>query len=300
VRTPKPLPAALSGASFFARSTAAEEHVDANRLRASDIVRPYRGVQATREPADVLERCRAYVTRMRPVDVFSHATAAVLHGLPLPPRLGSRKAIDVAATHPAGAPDAKGVIGHRLRTAPEVVEVAGLPVVDVFEAWCQLAGDLELPDLVAILDHLLNLAEDPAEVVAAAGRAIDRPRRYRTAALRQALALARRGSRSPQESRLRVVLVLGGLPEPELNAEVRDRDGTLLGHGDLVWRAERVVVEYEGDQHRTDQDQWNYDIRRYDDFAAAGWTVVRVPKESLRLGNRPALIARVALALTRP
>jgi hypothetical protein len=297
VKTPRPLPDSLADGAFFGRSEAAEERVDANRLRARDIARPYRGVQATRAPTDLRERCRAYAVRMRPADVFSHVTAAALHGLPLPPGLQNRRALDVAAVHPAGAPQLKGVIGHRLRTAPPGTEIEGLPVCDAFEAWCQLAGIVELPDLVAVLDHLLQESEDPAGVLEAAKQAIERPRRYRTAVLRAALSLARPGSRSPQESRLRVILVLGGVPEPRLNFEVTDRNGRVLGHGDLVWPEARLIAEYEGDQHRTDEDQWNYDIRRYDDFAAAGWTVVRVPKESMRKRNRAALITRFARAL---
>lgn len=36
-----------------------------------------------------------------------------------------------------------------------------------------------------------------------------------------------------------------------------------------------VIIEYEGEQHRGDQKQWNCDIRRYEELAAAGWIVIR-------------------------
>ena len=199
--------------------------------------------------------------------------------------------------HPTAAPATKGGVGHRLRSTPPASIVQGLPVCDAVEAWCQVAGDVELPDLVAIADALLDRADDPEDMRARLRRAIDAPGRYRTAPLRRALRLARVGSRSAQESRLRVILVLAGISEPALNAPVEGRDGRLLGHGDLVWRERRVVSEYEGDQHRTDQDQWNRDVRRYDGFADAGWTVVRVPKESLRPEHRSALVARFRRAL---
>ncbi len=234
---------------------------------------------------------------MRPDDVFSHVTAAVLHGLPVPGRLARRTAIDVAAVQPGAAPDVRGVIGHRLRGAPPVVSLHGLPVADPIEAWCQLAGTLEVPDLVAIVDHMLNLCDDPDALRQRIESAIGVPGRYRTAPLRKALRLARVGARSPQESRLRVHLVLGGLPEPAINAEVKDRFGRVLGHGDVVWEDERVVGEYEGRQHRVDDDQWAYDIRRYEAFGEAGWTVVRVLADELQRSRRALLIQRFARAL---
>ncbi len=235
MRRPRTLPDPLL-LTPFDRAAAKEAGVTSGRLRSADVTRPYRGVQTTREPADLRERCEAYAVRMREGDCFSHITAALLHGLPVPGRLERGRAVDVTAVHPSAAPDARGVVGHRVRTAPPVVDVGGLRVVDVHDTWCQLAGTLEVADLVAIADHLLDLAEDPEQERTLLGAAIDRPGRYRTAPLRRALGLARTGSRSPQESRLRVHLVRGGLPEPELNAEVQDRVGRVLGHGDLVWR----------------------------------------------------------------
>lgn len=95
-------------------------------------------------------------------------------------------------------------------------------------------------------------------------------------------------------------LVLGGLPEPLLNAPVTDPSGRVLGHGDLVWKHERVVGEYEGKQHRLDDGQWAYDIRRYDEFGDTGWTVVRVLADHMRKAVRPHLVARFARALASP
>lgn len=279
------------------RADAADAGVTSGRLRSRDLQRPYRGVQATATPSTVIERCRAYAVRMRPEEVFSHVTAAMLHELPVPGNLARRAAIDVSAVHPAAAPDVRGVIGHRLRSAPPVSAVHGLQVTDPIEAWCQLAGVLEVADLVVILDHLLNLTDDVAALLDRIEAAIGAPGRYRTAPLRNALRLTRPGSRSPQESRLRVHLVLGGLPEPERNAEVTDRDERVLGHGDLVWKRERVVGEYEGRQHRLDDEQWAYDIRRYDSFTEAAWTVVRVLADEMRRPHRPRLVQRFARAL---
>ena len=69
--------------------------------------------------------------------------------------------------------------------------------------------------------------------------------------VRAALELADEASRSPQETRLRLVWVLdAGLPPPLVNPPVFDLDGRLLGYPDLLDVEAGVVVEYDGDDHR--------------------------------------------------
>jgi very-short-patch-repair endonuclease len=59
-----------------------------------------------------------------------------------------------------------------------------------------------------------------------------------------------------------------------------------------------IIVEYEGDQHRTEWRQWNTDIDRNEEFTAAGWIVIRVTGKAMR---RPREIARrVYDALRQP
>ena len=55
-------------------------------------------------------------------------------------------------------------------------------------------------------------------------------------------------------------------------------------------------MEYDGDQHRTDHEQFDRDVLRLEGFAAAGWTVVRVVGRSF-FGDRDACIARIRGAL---
>lgn len=59
------------------------------------------------------------------------------------------------------------------------------------------------------------------------------------------------GSRSPAETRLRLVYVLdAGLPPPHVNREVFDLDGRLVCIPDLFDEEAGMVVEYDGAQHR--------------------------------------------------
>lgn len=50
-----------------------------------------------------------------------------------------------------------------------------------------------------------------------------------------------------------------GLPEPSCNLTIGTNDYP-IGRVDLVYERFKVIIEYEGDQHRTDKWQWNLDI----------------------------------------
>ena len=51
------------------------------------------------------------------------------------------------------------------------------------------------------------------------------------------------------ETRARLMFWRAGFPEPEVNAEVLDSAGGWLLEGDLVWREQRVIGEYQGADH---------------------------------------------------
>ena len=71
-----------------------------------------------------------------------------------------------------------------------------------------------------------------------------------TARLRRALSMANDRSRSPNETRLRLIWrVDAGLPEPQCTWPVADLDGRRLGRPDLLSAALAVVGEFDGDDH---------------------------------------------------
>src|ERR1700693_5733536 len=67
---------------------------------------------------------------------------------------------------------------------------------------------------------------------------------------RRVLQLAGGPSESPMETRLRMLLVLNGLPRPEVQTTIRDERGSFLGRPDLYYREHRLGVEYDGETHR--------------------------------------------------
>jgi hypothetical protein len=73
---------------------------------------------------------------------------------------------------------------------------------------------------------------------------------------------------------------LAGLPEAECNPTINGVRRS--GRVGLLFRSFRVIIEYEGDQHRTDPQQWHKDIDRQEDFGGVGYLTVRVTKEHAR------------------
>lgn len=294
-----PLPEELRGRAFT-REQATRAGITQGRLRRKDVSRPFHGVQSTDVPTSTLERCRAYAVKLKPGQFFTHQTAARLHGLTLPTD-DDEELLHVGAVRPADAPHSRGIRGHRMLSAGDPWQLAGLPIPDPLEVFCQLGADLLLEDLVIVADELMNRSELDEAVLRdlMAGR-VAAVRRIGGARLVRAIRSSRRGSRSPAETRIRLTLDAAGIPIAELNAPIEETGTSrYLGSPDFVWRRHRVVLEYEGEQHRLDRGQFRYDIVRYDDLAADGWRVLRATGDHLAGSGRLDLVRRVRAALAK-
>ena len=250
-------------------------------------------------PTTHLDLCRAYAALMRPSEYFSQATAARAHGIPLPWRLEA-ESLHVTAVLPAGRPRGRGVHGHAV--APELarfVTVGGLRVSHPVQAWCELATTLTLRELIAMGDALVRRQHPLATMTELADAVLRWRGRRGCVALSEALRFIRPRTDSWEETMLRLDLMDAGLPDPEVNVEIRDRDGRFIALGDLAFREYRVLAEYDGQQHRTDDRQYQRDVERLDDLARLGWRTVRFtrlhrgPARTERIGRvRSALHAR--------
>lgn len=87
---------------------------------------------------------------------------------------------------------------------------------------------------------------------------------------------------SPPESRIRYRFLLAGLPTVAVNEEIYDAQGMFIALPDLAFRRYRMVIDYEGDHHRTDRVQWQKDIARVPRLEAANWHSTRVSAQDLR------------------
>ncbi|MCD2195567.1 DUF559 domain-containing protein [Actinomycetospora endophytica] len=93
--------------------------------------------------------------------------------------------------------------------------------------------------------------------------------------------LVRPGAESLPESRLRVGLVLRGVPEPTVQLRVLDRRRVVIARPDLAWREFRLALEYDGEVHLS-RERRARDIDRDDRLRAMGWLVLRVMADQMR------------------
>jgi hypothetical protein len=216
----------------------------------------------------------AAVQLKRPAMAVSHLTAAHLYGWPLP-------ASASASAQPLDLTPLKSfslVPGHHVHRPAEadVWWFYGVTVTSPRQTLRQISSLLIERQLVDVIDAICGpwrstALSTPADIAA---RLPEWPRFPGKARLRSALSRARAGVGSPQETRLRLLLVDAGLPEPTVGHSVDV--GFAVLHPDLAYPALKIAIEYEGAHHRLDADQWEHDIRREQAMRDRGWTYLRI------------------------
>lgn len=212
------------------------------------------------------------------------ASGATLCGLSAAAVYGT-KWLDAAAPAEIVRADRHGQAGMVVRTYQlsddEVHTVRGMRVTTAARTAFDIGCKPPVAQAIPILDALLNATGiKPADVVAVADR---HPGARGVRRLRAALELADGGAESPQETRVRLLLVRAGFPKPETQIEFRD----MRIRVDMGWREWKVAVEYDGMQHWADRYQRSWDIERIALLEAAGWSVIRVSAEML---SRPHVV----------
>lgn len=269
------------------------------RLRGRDLAAPYRGL---RIPAamelSLLQRCSAYAATTSQGAVFSHATAAQLIGIPIPIRMLRDHRLHVSVRPPARASKARKIVGHQLDLAEsETFRVGGMTATSPERTWCDLALSLSVRELVAAGDFLLARRRPLTTRERLAGAVARRNGRRGAPRLHAALPLLSDRSESAPESILRVMFIDAGLPRLDVNVDLRDPAGRFLARPDLRFPDYRLIIEYEGDGHRTDRAQWRKDITRTSRLQAFGEEVFRVAADDL--AQDPGLIQQVSAVLRR-
>lgn len=234
----------------------------------------------------------------------SHVSAAILLGWPVPWRTQVTNDLHVMTESKIGQLRVSGVCGHRGLERRPVIEHLGLTLVHPAYTWADLAHFVGrgkpcgFEDVVAAGDQAFNLVEDRRQLAKAV---LELGRQHGKRTLLHAYPLLRRGSWSAGETRARLMFGRVGLPEPELNAPIRDREGRVVAVGDLVWRARRLVVEYQGEQFHTSPQQVAADLDRCRRLRELGWTVIYLFASDLTDPvQRTAKILQVADALGFP
>jgi hypothetical protein len=240
------------------------------RLRGPGYVRPAHDLVVRLDDAiDARERL-ALLSGLLPADAaYGHGTAAALLGAHVD--LPSRAHV-VLTPRPVLPQRAEFVVHTRRLAADDVVVHRGLRTTSGPQTWLDLAGQLPPHELVAVGDALMRRGH---LAPAALARRLARATRVRgVVRARQCAPLLTSAAMSRPESLVRYWLVTSDLPDPEPQLEVRDRCGRVVAHGDLGYRRQRVLLEYEGRQH-AEAGQFGRDVDRYSLMAADGWLVLR-------------------------
>jgi very-short-patch-repair endonuclease len=270
-------PDLLRGKVFNGPAMIASGVVTPSELRSKAWQRLFRGVYAdAKTTVDHTTRCVAAARWLLPPDsVIAGPAAAAFYRASAP---APDKAIDVIVQRRGFGP----VGGLRIHTsdvsAADVRMIAGVRVTSPLRTCADLARWLDIADAIAIIDqlmhtHVVTRLDLQGYASAMAGRRGWRPPM-------RAAGLADGRSESPMESRLRVRLVLAGLPRPEAQFVVR-QNGRFIARVDLAWPELKIAIEYDGLWHN-DRQQFHQDRQRLNALTAAGWTVLHVTAQRMR------------------
>lgn len=319
--TPSHLPRALG--AHFSVASGREAGLTRRRMRAKDLDRPFHGARRTvgdisseqeaiagdtaplaitrSDMRSVRAKALSFLQVAPPGSFVCGASAAMLRGYPV----ATSSELDVAVVAPRRAPKGRGVKGRRLE--PHLVEVEvvdGIPASTPASTWAMLGRDLSLRKLIILGDAIVRIPRDergiphPERAGATIDQlqaAIDAGSRAGVKKLRAALDRIRVGCSSPLETEYRLDSEDAGLPEPELDVDIRDARGRRLGISEFAYPRYGVVVEIEGDHHRSSKQQWNRDLQKYRDYANAGWEVVRLTAHDIRTRRTAVHIVRGVL-----
>ena len=212
------------------------------------------------------ELISAWGRLLPPNAVFAGSTAAWLLGLDVEPA----RPVEVILPNPSAVHSRVGLKVHRCQLQDfDVVEVRGLKSTAIHRTLLDLCCRQSDVEALVTIDMAVsgNLTTVPA-LVRYASDARGRP------GVRRLRSLAPLGAKaeSPMETRLRWLLLRAGLPTPEVQTDLRDADGRLIGRADLYYPAARLVVEYDGANHR---ERLVEDNRRQNLLMDAGYALLR-------------------------
>ncbi len=207
-------------------------------------------------------------------------TAARAWGLPAPAGRA-----EVLLRHGCERPAFGGGVDIRRTRSWDVVERGGLQLTDLARTAADVACEHDLEISVPVLDASLRTGVDADAIRSRLGRGVTGAARGRTA-----LSLADARAESPLESRLRLLLTLGGLPPQDLQRVVRDRHGAFIGRVDLWYPG--LVVEADGYAFHGSREDFRRDLEKGVEYARLGLLVQRFSWDAV-VGRPRSVVAAV-------
>lgn len=233
----------------------------------------------------------AAVSLVVPADaVLCRRTAAFLHGVDL--RVPAEPPLPVEVLVPPGTtpPRRAGCIAHQAAIpAADIATIHGIPVTTGQRTALDLARLRPRVEAIVAVDLLAHRGLCDVARLGAMVPALRHQRGVRQ--LREVVRLADPRSESPMETRLRLVLVDGGLPTPEVQWEVLDGYGFVVARFDLAYPKKLVAIEYDGWLSHAAKPQFDHDRDRQNAiFELQDWKLRRyVDRHVFRT---PSLIVR--------
>ena len=278
------------------------------RLGYRRLIRGAYGRPPTQVGRDEWERRRAkFITRVSAVMaayqgrgiVLFGVTALQVMGVALPTRLEDWDRVHILVPGDVSRPIRQGVVTHRRAYPLRMWGTCwGLPILNPVEHWLQVRG-ATVDELVEIGDGFLRRYSpllSLAEMQSAMAELVGRPGTQRAAI---AMKWVRPGTDSLYETKLRLLLVRAGLPEPIVNCEVPCPQAGRTFHVDLGYDKEKVAVEYDGAVHVGSRTQMEIDADRRRLLQDQGWMVITVTAEQLRTPDRIVRSVKSALISRR-
>jgi hypothetical protein len=223
--------------------------------------------------------------------VVSHASAAVMHGLPVWPSAVSQ--VHVTRNRPGGGKIRTHVRVHGARLPiQDVTTIDGVAVTSLSRTVLDLCRTLPIEQAVAAGDRAFAYGL-VVEVLEEALGQLGRSPGVRSA--RRAVQLMDARSESAGESVSRVRIVSDGLPPPEPQEVIRTSAGVFVARVDFLWKEQRTVGEFDGKVkygrllkpgQRIEEVVYE-EKRREDAIRDLGWKVVRWLWEDL---HRPGVL----------
>lgn len=236
------------------------------------------------DPWHVLSTWHRFIS---PSAVFSGSTAAWMLGLDFEPT----DPVNVVVPLDSGVRSRAGLSARRCELgAKESVDIRGLPATNLLRTLLDLC--IQLTDVEALVAIDMAVQRGFVDVVELWRHGQSAAGRPGSARLRE-LARFAEAAESPMETRLRWLLLQARLPRPQVQVDVRDSNGRFLGRADLYYPAERLIIEFDGGNHR---DRLIGDDRRQNLLVGSGHQVLRFTTADLK-GRPDVVVAQVRGAL---
>jgi hypothetical protein len=278
-RMPTPIskPEPLRSTVFAARDAIERGLLTRNQLRSGAWQRVFRGVWADAD-LHVTYRMRVLAAGQLLLPdgaVIAGRSAAYLYGAEL---ARDHDPVDVASRTRFGPVQGLRVHRSELPASDLRRSAEGMWLTSPQRTCWDLAGWLPEIDAVPIIDVLI--AKNVVSVGALRRYGLSRAGVRGWRKLLQVCHLADPGAQSPQESRVRVGLMLAGLPQPTTQYVIK-RNGQFLARVDLAWEEQQVAVEYDGAWHGS-RDQLERDRARLNRILGEEWIVLHITHQRFR------------------